>query len=251
MGALHPGHISLVEQSVKENDFTVCSIFVNPTQFGEKTDLETYPRPIEKDIALLLDASTDLLFLPEPEQVYPPDYKQQVFDLQGLDLEIEGKQRPGHFQGVCNVIYRFFEIIRPDNAYFGQKDFQQTVVVKRLTDLMRVKTRIRVMPISREESGLAMSSRNTRLNASARREASFVYRFLQQAKEEALSKDLTSAMETMKSKIEDLENAVLEYLIAVDADSLQKVDDLNHQHPVVLLTVIRFHGVRLLDNIYI
>jgi pantoate--beta-alanine ligase len=128
MGALHEGHLSLLTESVSKADITVCSIFVNPTQFGEKQDLEKYPKPIENDIELLMQVNCDILFLPEYDQVYPSTYTHQKFELKDLDHKIEGASRPGHFQGVCNVLFRFFEIIKPNFAFFGQKDFQQTVV---------------------------------------------------------------------------------------------------------------------------
>lgn len=247
MGALHEGHLSLIERSTKENDITICSIFVNPTQFGEKKDLETYPRPIEADIDKLISAGCDILFLPEVDEVYPPSYQQQEFDLQGLDFKIEGKQRPGHFQGVCNVIYRFFTIIQPDKAYFGQKDFQQTVVVKRLVKLMNSKTEIVVVPISREANGLAMSSRNQRLSDKHRAEAHFIHDGLLKIKDLAPKVGLKAAMDEVARSYASVDGAVIEYLTAVDPISLDEVEELG-DHTAVL-TVVRFHDVRLLDNI--
>lgn len=247
MGALHEGHLSLLKNSKSENSITVCSIFVNPTQFGEKKDLETYPKPIEKDIEKLLSVGCDILFLPEVQEVYPESYKQQYFDLLGLDLKIEGKQRPGHFQGVCNVIYRFFEIIEPDKAYFGQKDFQQTVVVKRLVELTKSKTEICVVPIAREENGLAMSSRNQRLSNEHRFQASFIREALLKIKEHAKEIGLQKAIEQARKELSTIKHAELEYLLAADTRSLQEVNHLDGE--VVVLTVVKFHGVRLLDNI--
>ena len=164
MGALHDGHSSLIVESVKSTSITVCSIFVNPAQFGEENDLVNYPNPIEKDIDLLIKHDCDILFLPSVEEVYPNDFEATVYELGGLDFKIEGASRPGHFQGVCNVIARFFEIIQPDIAYFGQKDFQQTSVVKKLNELLGSKTTINIVPIKREPHGLALSSRNVRLS---------------------------------------------------------------------------------------
>ena len=142
MGALHDGHISLINACNMACDLSICSIFVNPTQFGEPNDLTKYPKPIEKDIELLIENNCDILFLPSVEEVYPPKYVQQLFDLDGIDLVYEGKSRVGHFQGVCNVIYRFFDQIKPHKAYFGQKDFQQTVVVKKLAIFAGIKKTI-------------------------------------------------------------------------------------------------------------
>lgn len=249
MGALHDGHLSLLEKSIQENSITVCSIFVNPTQFGEKKDLETYPKPIEDDMEKLLSVGCDILFLPAVEDVYPHSYEQQHFELGGLDLKIEGKQRPGHFQGVCNVIYRFFEIIEPNTAYFGQKDFQQTVVVKRLVKLLQMPTEIKVVPIARESNGLAMSSRNQRLSKEHRDQASFIYHALIKLKDEAALLGLQSAVENAKQKLTSVRGAELEYLLAADTENLQEVEELKNE--VVVLTVVKFHGVRLLDNILI
>ena len=152
MGALHEGHISLINESCTNCDVSICSIFVNPTQFGESNDLEKYPKPIEKDVELLIDSGCDVLFLPTVEEVYQATYTHQNFNLGGIDLVFEGKSRVGHFQGVCNVIYRFFDQIKPHRAYFGQKDFQQTVVVKKLVNITSLNTKICVVPIKREPS---------------------------------------------------------------------------------------------------
>ncbi|MBR9861366.1 pantoate--beta-alanine ligase [bacterium] len=251
MGALHNGHLSLIYESIRENDRTVCSIFVNPTQFGEKKDLETYPKPIEQDMQMLMDAGTDILFLPEVDEVYPPDYEHQTFDLNGLDLKIEGEMRPGHFQGVCNVLYRFFEIVEPTRAYFGQKDFQQTVVAKMLVDLMDTDLEIRVMPIAREDHGLAMSSRNRRLPDHARKSANFIYHGLLKIKETAPEIGLQAAIQNMKEDILKRDNAELEYLLAVNANTINEVQNLSDADEIVILTVVKYYDVRLLDNMYI
>lgn len=251
MGALHQGHMTLVNKSVQENDISICSVFVNPTQFGEKSDLVNYPKPIEKDIELLMQAKNKILFLPEVDEMYPKSYEQQNFDLQNLDFKIEGKQRPGHFQGVCNVLYRFFQIIEPTRAYFGQKDFQQTVVVKRLVQLMGIDTSIDVVPIAREEHGLAMSSRNIRLSQQARKEADFLYKNLLQIKSGYKLLGLKAAISAAKQRIAQIPEAETEYLLAVDAGSLEEVENEAESEQIVLLAVVKFHGVRLLDNMYL
>lgn len=247
MGALHEGHLSLIRSSVSDNDITVCSIFVNPSQFGEEADLVTYPKPIEQDIDLLMNAGCDILFLPVVEEVYPPPYTQEVFDLEGLDLKIEGKQRPGHFQGVCNVLKRFFEIVLPTRAYFGQKDFQQTVVAKKLVRLMQSPIEIVVVPIAREPHGLAMSSRNIRLSPSGRQKARFIQDALQDIYKNYEAVGLEQALSNAKSMLSAQEGAVLEYLTAVDAENLNAISPQTQQ--VVVVTVVAYEGVRLLDNI--
>ncbi len=249
MGALHKGHTSLIEECVKNNDISVCSIFVNPTQFGESKDLETYPKPIEKDIESLLNVNCSILFLPEVNQVYPETYEPIVYDLEGVDLKIEGASRPGHFQGVCNVIDRFLTIIEPNEAYFGQKDFQQTVVVKKLVNILNSKTEIIVVPIKREPHGLAMSSRNIRLSEKGRKNAAFIYKALSQLKEDVSEQPLDEAVEKVKQFISAQKGARIDYLLAIDTSSLQEVTHIEDAEEIAVVTVVEYEGVRLLDNI--
>lgn len=249
MGALHEGHICLINESVIQNDITVCSIFVNPTQFGDKSDLEKYPKPIERDIDLLLASSCDILFLPEYDQIYPNDYIHKTYDLDGLEYKIEGASRPGHFQGVCNVVARFFEIIKPDNAYFGQKDFQQTVVIKRLVKLLQLSVKLHIVAIKREPNGLAMSSRNVRLSEKGRKNAAFIYKALVQIKEDALTMPLKDAMAKAKQFISAQKGTKIDYLLAVDSTTLEEVEVLEAEKEIAILTVVEYEGVRLLDNI--
>lgn len=249
MGALHLGHTSLIEECVKNNDISVCSIFVNPTQFGEAKDLETYPKPIEKDIELLLNVNCSILFLPEVNQVYPKTYQPVVYDLEGIDLKIEGASRPGHFQGVCNVIDRFLTIIEPNEAYFGQKDFQQTVVVKKLVKILNSKTEIIVVPIKREPHGLAMSSRNIRLSEKGRKNAAFIYKSLSQLKEDVSEQPLDRAVEKAKQFISAQKGARIDYLLAIDTSSLQEVTRIEDAEEIAVVTVVEYEDVRLLDNI--
>lgn len=249
MGALHQGHTSLIEECMKNNDISVCSIFVNPTQFGEAKDLETYPKPIEKDIELLLNVNCSILFLPEVNQVYPETYEPIVYDLEDIDLKIEGASRPGHFQGVCNVIDRFLTIIKPNEAYFGQKDFQQTVVVKKLVKILNSKTKIIVVPIKREAHGLAMSSRNIRLSEKGRKNAAFIYKALSQLKEDVSEQPLDEAVEKAKQFISAQKGARIDYLLAIDTSSLQEVTHIEDAEEIAVVTVVEYEGVRLLDNI--
>lgn len=247
MGALHAGHMRLIDQSVRENDITVCSIFVNPTQFGDASDLANYPKPIESDIKQLIHHNCDILFLPEIKEVYPQEYHQQHFNLDGIDLIIEGAQRPGHFQGVCNVLSRLFFIVQPNRAYFGQKDYQQTLVVKKLIRLLNLPIEISIVPIAREENGLAMSSRNQRLSKEARKNASFINHTLLSIKEEWKLIGLEQAIENSKNYISRFPGVKLEYLLAVDGNTLLAVD--KNSTSIVILIVVKLEGVRLLDNI--
>lgn len=249
MGALHAGHASLIEASVSTCDITVCSIFVNPTQFGDVSDLEKYPKPIEKDIDLLIKEGCDILFLPKYDEVYPKDYILQEFDLLGLDHKIEGASRPGHFQGVCNVLYRFFEIVGADRAFFGQKDFQQTVVVKRLAHLISTSPEIVIVPIKREPHGLAMSSRNVRLSYKGRNNAAFIYHALTALRRDVDEINLQDALAKAKQFIEAQKGARIDYLVAVDINTLEEIAAIENSNEVVVLTVVEYEGVRLLDNI--
>jgi len=249
MGALHLGHASLIAESVAENTYTVCSIFVNPTQFGDAGDLEKYPKPIEKDIELLMEYGCDILFLPEYDQVYPKNYVHREFDLARMDFKIEGASRPGHFQGVCNVVARFFEIVRPDVAYFGQKDFQQTVVIKRLVKILKLPIRLAIIPIKREPHGLAMSSRNIRLTEKGRNNAAFIYKALHQLKEDVEEMSLLDALAKAKQFVSAQKGARIDYLLAVDTATLEEVTKLDNNSEVAIVTVVEYEGVRLLDNI--
>ena len=247
MGALHEGHTSLIKKGCTDCDLNICSIFVNPTQFGESIDLEKYPKPIEKDVELLIDSGCDVLFLPTVEEVYPTSYTQQNFDLGGLDIIFEGKSRAGHFQGVCNVIYRFFDQIKPNRAYFGQKDFQQTVVVKKLVEITKLKTTVCVVPIKREPNGLAMSSRNVRLSVSGKEDAAFISHALMLVKNNFESLGIEKSVEAAKKHIRKFKNAKLDYLIVAETESLKEIKQYKDQKLIALIA-INYEGVRLLDN---
>jgi pantoate--beta-alanine ligase len=185
MGALHEGHISLITISKETAGVTVCSIFVNPTQFNDPKDFQKYPITLEKDIALLEQAGVDVLFLPEVAELYPGGTKAlEVYDLGRVETILEGKYRPGHFQGVCQVMYRLLNMVRPDDLFMGQKDYQQCMVVQRLLELSHMTSRLHRCPIVREKDGLAMSSRNTRLTPEQRTKATAIYKALLLLKEE-------------------------------------------------------------------
>lgn len=247
MGALHDGHISLINACNAACDLSICSIFVNPTQFGESNDLVSYPKPIEKDIELLIENNCDILFLPTVEEVYPATYVQQHFDLDGIDLVFEGKSRVGHFQGVCNVIYRFFDQIKPHKAYLGQKDFQQTVIVKKLVDITPLTTEVCVVPIKREPGGLAMSSRNVRLSDNGRKKAAFINESLMRIKNSFKEVGIPKSVDMAKAYIEEFEHAELDYLIIVGVDTLKETEQHQNQK-IIALIALDYEGVRLLDN---
>ncbi|MBI1304994.1 MAG: pantoate--beta-alanine ligase [Bacteroidetes bacterium] len=249
MGALHFGHLSLVKRARLENVTVVCSIFVNPKQFNDSNDLNRYPRPIENDMKLLIEANVDYLFLPDVDDLYNENYIDEEVPLNNLDKVLEGAQRPGHFQGVAKVVKRFFEIVEPDTAYFGQKDFQQTVVVKHLRNLFFPEIEIVVCPIERESNGLAMSSRNIRLDNEHRSKATFIYQSLLQLRERCHFKPLHQALELTRKYLNSREDTVLEYLEAVDGNTMEIVNVLSDTSYIVAVIVVQYGGVRLLDNI--
>lgn len=249
MGALHHGHLSLIKRGKEENDAVVVSIFVNPKQFNDSNDLSAYPRPIERDMEMLMEAGVEYLFHPDFDDVFSANDSNAEVELGNLDSVLEGAQRPGHFQGVAKVVKCLFEIITPARAYFGQKDFQQTVVIRRLVQRHFPDVQIVVCPILREPHGLAMSSRNERLDRQHRLKAGFVYKALLKLKERCHFKSLEEAMTSTIKYLKSIEGARLEYLSAVDATNMRVVEDLDEADCVVAVVVVEYAGVRLLDNI--
>jgi pantoate--beta-alanine ligase len=251
MGALHAGHISLVDASTANNDITVVSIFVNPKQFGEAKDLDTYPKPIERDMELLIQAGVNYLFLPDYEDVYPVHLEFKEIPLGDMETQLEGESRPGHFQGVALVVKRFFDIIEPDHAYFGQKDFQQTVLVQLLIQHFNLKVKLVVCPILREKNGLAMSSRNIRMNEAKRSNAGFLYQSLVKLKEATHHIPLQQAVKKTRKYLENLDGVKIEYLAAVNGFTMEEVAQLDDAPYIAVVTVVQFGGIRMLDNIII
>lgn len=250
MGALHNGHLSLIDASQQKCELTVCSIFVNPTQFNKQEDLEKYPRNVEQDLKLLEQKKCDVVFLPTVAEMYD-NYTFKEFDFGALGNVMEGEHRPGHFNGVANVIQRFFEIINPTYAFFGEKDFQQLAIVKALVKQINSPTKIIGCPILREETGLAMSSRNERLSSSDRNEAQLIYKLLSDIKQ----KHLTSSVADMKSYFAENLNKTkkfeLEYFDIADGNTLQPIVDWNQSNYCVAFTAVNVGNVRLIDNITI
>lgn len=251
MGALHDGHISLIKRSKEENDTTVCSIFINPKQFNDSNDLEKYPRPIENDLILLKEVGADIVFLPDYNDIYPQNYIEPEINLSGLDNVLEGLIRPGHFKGVALVVKRLFECVNPDVAYFGQKDYQQTLVIKEIVKQFKIPSDIAVCSILREKNGLAMSSRNIRLSAEQREQASFIYKMLLQLKEDVKSLPLKESLNKAENILLKNEGVQIDYLTIVNQQTLVPEETLNLGKSSVALVVVDYFGVRLLDNIYL
>lgn len=247
MGALHKGHISLIKQSLLENDVTVCSIFVNPTQFNNPNDLLRYPRTIKEDLELLKEAGCNCVFVPSVEEIYPePDTR--IFDFGNLDKVMEGRYRPGHFNGVAQVVSRLFEIVKPHKAYFGEKDFQQLAIIKALTRQLNLPVKIIPCPIIREKDGLAMSSRNKLLSIEHRKSAALISKTLF----EAVKRKFMSVQELVHwviNAVNSDNNLRVEYFEIVDFDSLKPIVTWEDSHKPIGCIAVYAGDVRLIDNI--
>ncbi|HEY9283134.1 MAG TPA: pantoate--beta-alanine ligase [Pyrinomonadaceae bacterium] len=249
MGSLHEGHLSLVREARRMCDTVVVSIFVNPKQFGPGEDFERYPRDLTKDTMLLGDYNVDYIFAPAPEEIYPKNFSTYV-EVAGLSDQLEGAARPGHFRGVATVLTILFNVVRPDFAFFGQKDAQQTMVVRRLVRDLAFETEIVVLPTVREDSGLAYSSRNAYLETDDRRAAAILYRALAHA-ESAYAEGERSGKklsEIIRADITREPRAEVEYVAINDADTLERLDRLDDR-PVLISLAVRFGKTRLIDNI--
>ena len=249
MGALHAGHLSLIKASREVNDITVCSIFINPAQFNNSNDFKKYPVTIESDILQLTDARNDFLFLPSVEEMYPEGKPAEHYHLGELETMLEGQYRPGHFQGVCQVVHRLFRIIKPHRAYFGQKDYQQCMVIKKLTELTTSDIDIIVYPTIREASGLAMSSRNIRLSEDDKQKATALYKALSFIKENKLIFSLPALTRQAAQIITDAGFEAIDYLEIRDGETLQTITNINEQKSTVALVAAFISGVRLIDNL--
>jgi pantoate--beta-alanine ligase len=250
MGALHKGHVSLIEEAKKNVDITICSIFVNPIQFNDKKDLEKYPRPLESDIRILESASCDVLFNPTAAEVYP-DGKHELLSLDFgiLDKVMEGAFRPGHFKGVAIVVKRLFEIVEPDYAYFGEKDYQQLAIIKSMVKQLNLSVKIVGCPIIREANGLAMSSRNTLLNSEEKNIASKISMVLFLAKKKSAHLTVHELKEFVKSEINKTQSMRLEYFEIADAETLAPVFDWEKGKKLVGCIAVYVGNTRLIDNI--
>ncbi len=249
MGALHKGHISLINRAKLENDFIVVSIFVNPTQFDKKQDLLKYPRTLKKDLALLESVDCDFVFVPTVREIYNDNIAVSQFDFDGLEFEMEGKHRSGHFNGVGTIVKKLFEIVEPTKAYFGEKDFQQLQIIKKLVQTKKIPVQIIGCEIYRENDGLAMSSRNTRLTKAQRNEANFLYKTLNKAKEKFITNSINEVIKWVENEFEKNSILELEYFEIANIKTLKsakrKSDKSNYR-----AFIAAFAGdVRLIDNI--
>lgn len=250
MGALHKGHLSLVEMSKAQNDITVCSIFVNPIQFNNQDDLANYPVTIDDDLVLLKSLKCDMVFLPSVKEMYD-GYEVQSFDFGDIEKVMEGAHREGHFNGVANVITRFFEIVKPTKAYFGEKDFQQLAIVKALNEQLCSSVEIVGAPIVREDNGLAMSSRNERLTLEQRDKASVIHQGLTCIKKYHNQLSVTKAKEMFVEQVNALSGFETEYIEFADGNSLQPVTDWEETNYLVAFCAVNVGPVRLIDNMTI
>ncbi|MCM8804817.1 MAG: pantoate--beta-alanine ligase [Candidatus Omnitrophica bacterium] len=251
MGYLHKGHISLIRKAKIECDYTVVSIFVNPTQFGPNEDFERYPRDIERDIKILKNEKVDLLFNPDTQEMYKEDFKTWVYVDEYSDI-LEGKFRPGHFKGVCTVVLKLFNIIQPDKAYFGLKDAQQLIIVKKMVDDLNVPVEIVECETVREKDGLAVSSRNIYLSKEEREKSICLYKALKKMEDLIKNKKIYESkilIEEGKKIIEKEKNVELQYLEIVKISNLKRIEKV--EKDVIILGAIKIGNVRLIDNIVI
>lgn len=248
MGALHRGHISLVEQSIHENDITIASVFVNPTQFNNSSDLEKYPRDFEKDRSMLENIGCSAVFTPSVVEMYPTVDK-RVFDFSGIDSIMEGEHRPGHFNGVAQIVSKLFDAIPANNAYFGIKDFQQLAIIKNLVQQLNLPIKIVACDIIREPDGLAMSSRNIRLSAEHRAEASLIYKTLKAAVEKSQELNKQQINQFVEQEISKSELLKLEYFEIVNSSTLTPVVNINDKEEAIGCIAVWANNIRLIDNI--
>ncbi len=250
MGALHNGHISLIEQSKRANTINVSSIFVNPTQFNDPKDFEKYPITLEKDITMLEAAGCDVLFLPSVKEMYPEGIKPTThYNLGYLETVLDGKFRPGHYQGVCMVVQRLLEIVKPDNLYLGQKDYQQCMIIKRLIQLLNQdhKIKVDICPTLREADGLAMSSRNMRLKEDERKTAATIFRCLSMIKDNLKEGSLTELKTKAVTMLEEAGFKV-DYVEIADANNLSIINNWDGEQKIVAFVAAFINEVRLIDN---
>jgi len=248
LGALHEGHATLIRRSKRENDISVCSIFVNPTQFNEKSDLKKYPRTFTADKKILESINCDILFYPSEKEIYPKgsDYQVKV-NLDGLDKRMEGAFRPGHFEGVVQVVHRLLEIVKAHNLYMGQKDFQQFTIIQKMIDKLKIKTKLVVCPIKRERDGLAMSSRNRRLKKSIRSNASILSKTLKSVKRKITTQSPGELCAFAMHKL-NIVDFTPEYFIIIDGYTLKPIKSFADTDYAVACTAVWAGDVRLIDN---
>ena len=250
MGALHEGHLSLYKAAKKENDEVISSIFVNPTQFNNPDDFQKYPKTLEKDLELLEKAGVDAVYVPNVEEMYPDGLNSKKYNFDGLENEMEGKYRPGHFDGVGTIVEELFRQVQPHNAYFGEKDYQQLAIIKKMVEKTKLPVKIHGVPTLREEDGLAMSSRNVRLTETQRKEATIIYETLEKVKEWFS----VISLEEIKQKVTDIfrnSNFELEYFVIADEKTLKETDYFYKDKNYRAFIVAYADTVRLIDNMHL
>lgn len=250
MGFLHEGHASLMRQSVKENDVTVLSIFVNPKQFGPKEDLKNYPRDIKKDEKLVKKENIDIIFYPSVDEIYPSGYLTNI-EVSGLSDKLCGESRPGHFRGVATVVLKLLNMVAPDVIYLGQKDAQQAFIIRRMVADLNVPVKVAVMPTVREEDGLAMSSRNTYLSPEERTQAAVLYEALSQVRLniKAGERSASKLVQVIRRKIEKQTSGIVDYIQCVDTQNLLPVSKIAGE--VLIALAVKFGRARLIDNVIV
>lgn len=252
MGALHEGHLSLYAKAREENDLVISSIFVNPTQFNNPRDLEKYPRNIEKDIKMLEESgNVDALYIPEISDIYPEVLESKDYDFDGLENEMEGKSRPGHFNGVGTVVEELFRQVKPDNAYFGEKDYQQLAIIKKLTENLKLPIKIHGVPIFREKNGLAMSSRNQRLTAEEKEAAKIIYETLVKVNDWFRVITIPEINQRVQDIFDDQPGMKLEYFEIADETTLKQTDFFYQDKSYRAFIVVFVGDVRLIDNMHL
>ena len=247
MGALHEGHISLIKACIKNGDFTVASIFVNPTQFNNANDLAKYPKTIERDIEMLATAGCDLLFLPAVNEIYPEGPKSSAYQLGRIETLLEGAFRPGHYQGVATVVDRLLLQVKPQRIYLGQKDYQQCMIINKMIELKKHNTEVVVCPTQREENGLAMSSRNIRLTTEQRENARIISRELYAIKDNLYANPVFELQSNAQKNLQD-HGFVVDYVSIADAKTLEPAEDIDKDKKLVALIAASLGDIRLIDN---
>jgi pantoate--beta-alanine ligase len=249
MGALHDGHLSLIKIAKENSDFAVCSIFINPTQFNDPKDFEKYPKNIAEDLKLLENSGCDIVFVPDIHEIYPNGFDQIDYNIGALSKVMEGKFRKGHFNGVVQVVKRFFEIVKPNVAVFGNKDFQQLAVINWMVNYFNLNIEIIGAPIIREPDGLAMSSRNKRLSRSERKTAINIYKTLLYISNNYKNMGVYELKSRAKDQLDKIENLELEYLEIADTTTLQPVSEIDYEYSTAVFIAARTGQIRLIDNV--
>lgn len=252
MGALHNGHLSLYEAAKKENDLVISSIFVNPTQFNNSEDLEKYPRDVNRDVLILKNSGlVDAVYIPNVEDIYPEKAVSQHYDFGGLENEMEGKSRPGHFDGVGTVVEELFNQVKPDNAYFGEKDFQQLAIIKKMVEKKHLTVKIKGVPIYRAENGLALSSRNQRLHEDRREASKVIYQILTKVNDWFRVVTIPEIKARVQDILDHQQGMQLEYFLIADEETLKETDFFYKDRNFRAFIVVMVDGVRLIDNMHL